>query len=496
MRRCSYGLRPRRDVRRRAIESSSPAATRRTAEAFACTCHARCSWHCPCCPRASGTKAADRPSAHAPIGDRDPAAPAEAAYARRLARDDRADPAAAADYDPADGLSLGEAEAVALLFNPELRLARLKADVPRLGAAEAGRWEDPELGFDAERILQSVRDPWVLAGTLSLTIPLSGRLGVEKRKANADATAGRLRALAEERRVLADLRAEWIEWSAIGERAALTRQHLADLKDIADRAERLRAAGELGPLDARLLRIESVKAAARLYGHEADARAAEVRLKARLGLAPSAGITLVPSLATPAAALPDDAALASALANHPRLRVARAEHDVAERSLELEVRKQYPDLRLGGGYGTDEGDDRVLMGAALPLPLLNANRRAIAEARAGRDVARAAAEAEYERLLAEAAAARLAVEGARARVDYVERELAPLADRPVADALRLGRAGDFDALVLLEALKTAHEAKLEVLDARLRAGLAGRLAGALFEGGAAAAPPPAEEGRP
>src|SRR5687767_12097106 len=40
-------------------------------------------------------------------------------------------------YDPADGLTLAEAEAVCLFFNPQLRAARLKAEVPLAGAKEA-----------------------------------------------------------------------------------------------------------------------------------------------------------------------------------------------------------------------------------------------------------------------------------------------------------------------------------------------------------------------
>jgi outer membrane protein TolC len=407
----------------------------------------------------------------AALAARDPAAASVVAYARRLeARSGAAPPR----YEPADGLSLEEAEVVALLFNPQLRLARLKADVPRVGAAEAGRWEDPELGVDAERILESVERPWVIGGTLGFTVPLSGRLGSQKRKATAEATAAAFRALADERRVLAELRAAWVEWSAAGERAALTRRLVDELSEVAGRAEQLRAAGELGPLEARVLQLERLKQTARLRGHEADGRASEFRLRALLGLSPSAGVKLVPSLDVPEPALPSDDALPRHLTAHPRLRVARAEYAVAERSLELEVRRQYPDLRLGGGFGTDEGDHRALFGAAIPLPLFNANRQSIAEARAGRDAAKAAAEGAYEQLVGEVAAARSALRSTAERLEYIEHELAPLADRQVEDAVRLGRAGELNALLLLEALTTAHEAKLELLDARVATALARR----------------------
>jgi outer membrane protein TolC len=434
----------------------------------------------------------DLPAYRASLERRDPAAADVVRYAEHLAAAGRG----ADRYDPGDGLTLQEAEVVTLFFNAEVRLARLKADVPRVGAAEAGRWEDPELGVDAERIISSVEHPWVLGGMLSFTVPLSGRLGVERDKARAEATAARLQALAEERRVLAELRSDWANWSAATERAALTRQILARLDAVLGNVERLRQAGELGPVDARLLQVERVNQNARLRGHESDAREAELRLKARMGLAPAAAVELLPAIPAPSAR-PAGEDIAALVAEHPRVRVARAEYDVAERAFELQIRKQYPDLRIGGGFGTDEGDERVLFGAGVPLPLFNANRRAIAEARASRDVARAAAEAEYQQLLVDATAAQARLQAARERLDYMEKELAPLADEQANDARRLADLGEFDTLVLLQAVQTAGEAKLAILDARLSVALgAGRLE-ALLEGGAAttAATPTTQQDR-
>jgi outer membrane protein, heavy metal efflux system len=423
---------------------------------------------------------------HAAVEARAPSADVVVAYVGHITQ-----PPRTLQYDPADGLSLQEAEIVALFFNPQLRLARQRANVARVGAAEAGRWQDPELAVDGERIIESVQEPWVLAGMLNFTLPLSGRLGVEKKQARAEVTVAELRALAEERTMLAELRAAWVEWSAARERAFLTRQVIDQLRAMADRAERLREVGELDPIDAGLLRIEMVKRAGDLRKFEADARSGEIRLKTRMGLLPTADVMLIPTVTTAALNAADLDDLPAKLAEHPRMKAAQADYEVAERTLELEVRRQYPDLKLGGGFGTDEGDERVLFGATLPLPLLNANRRAIAEARANREVARAAAEATYEQLLGDASAARVRLDGANARVQYVEQELAPLADRQVADAQRLAKAGELNALVLLESLRTAHEAKLEVLDARLDLGLARSQVEALLDAVPAAPGTPA-----
>ena len=402
---------------------------------------------------------------HTEVESRDPSSQAVMEYAKQI----RLTATERTPYNPADGLSMHEAEVVALFFNPQLRLSRLKANVARVGAAEAGRWHDPELAVDAERIIQAVPEPWVLAGTLSFTLPLSGRLGVEKKQARAEATVAQLRVLVEEQNLLTDLRIAWVEWSVAQERTALTRQVIQEFSQIAERAERLQKAGEVDPIDAALLRLEMVKRSGDLHKSQADVESGEIQLKSRLGLLPTAEFKLVPSVS---ASTTIPAFTPARLNDHPRARVARGEYEVAERTLELEVRRQYPDLKVGAGFGTDEGDERLLGGASVPLPLLNANRRAIAEARANREVARAAYEAVYEQLLADASAAQLRVAAADARVRYVEQEVGPLADRQVQNAQRLAKVGELNALMLVEALRTAHEAKLEVLNARLDLALA------------------------
>lgn len=400
---------------------------------------------------------------------RDPASPSIADYARTLA-DRNADPAA--PFDAADGLTLAEAEVVALFFNPRLRVARLRAAAPRAGAAEAGRWADPELDITGERILESVANPWILGATLSFTLPISGRLEIERRQAESAADVELLRAYAEEIALLAQLRARWIAWAANRQRIDLLTAYLADLAEIRGAADKLQQAGELDATDVRLFRIEHVRRQAELRAMNLAAREQEAEIKAILGLTPDAPIPLHPSLS------PDTAPRSPAEQHvpldldHPRLLLARAEYEAAERALELEVRRQYPDLTLAGGGGEDEGESRVLFGAALPLPLFNRNIRAIAEARAARDAARAAAEAAFEDLVHDLHRARLGAASAADRRQTLERDVVPLVDEQVADLRRLGQAGEFNTLVLLEALRTAHETRLELLEATARSALA------------------------
>lgn len=412
------------------------------------------------------------------VQERHPAAGEVVAYAQHLASLNRD---SAVTYDPSDGLSLPEAEVVALFFNPTLRQVRLAAKVPAVGAREAGRWEDPELSVDGARILNSVDKPWEVGGLLNFTLPISGRLGAAKRQALAEADAATLRAYLQERLVVAELRSRWLAWSALQQRIELTGQYVRELDDMVEQAEKLRQAGEIDQLEARLFRIERAARQGELRVLELEQREAMVGIKSLLGLAPAADVRLMPTLSTAETAIPSTQPAPSLLGGHPRVRLAKAEYAVAERTLETEIRKQHPDVTVGAGPGTEEGDRRVLFGLGLPLPVLNANRRAIAEARAARDVAKAAAEAAYEELVGELARARVNCETARVRVEFLRKELVPLVDQQLDDARRMARLGEFQTLVTLEAHTKAFETKLDVLEAMLKEAQAANQLHALLE---------------
>lgn len=364
-------------------------------------------------------------------------------------------------FDPVDGLSLAEAEVVALLFNADLRRARLEANVARLGAAEAGRWDDPSLGIDIERIISGTDDPWVIGGLVDLTIPLSGRLRIEGQLAADKHRLAELQVLRLERQTVAELRHAWARWSSALSRRHVLDEAVADLDAIESSADKLKDAGELDPTDARLFSIDRVKRRAQLLAAEREARQAEAALRQIMGLSPMATLDLRPGTGLQATETPVDLDL------HPDLAIARAEYLVAERELELEIRRQYPDLNLGGGFGTDQGDSRLLGGLSIPIPVFNTNRRAIAETHARRDVARAAFESVLTSLEAARHAAAVDLNDSRSLISLLETGLVPLVDRQVLEAQKLLDAGEFNPLIVREALNAATEAKLELISARL-----------------------------
>lgn len=381
---------------------------------------------------------------------------------------------APARFDPADGLTLREGRLVALVFHPDLRLARLGVARAAASADEAGLWPDPELSVSALRITESVSDRWVVTPGLAFTIPLSGRLGAERELADAEQRAAVQRALEAEWGVWHDVERAWFAWSAAGIRVDETERLLAALETLVERTAALVRQGELLRTEAALFGVEEAQRRNQLVRLRGEKAALEQRLRAQLGLAPEAPVAFVPTLAplSGTAAADGQVAARTLAERNPGLARLSEEYDAAEATLRREIEKQIPDLTLGPQYETDQGQSRIGLFGGLPLPFLNANRRAIAEALVDRERARAAFESEYETLVG-----RWTTTAARARaladqrVD-LETALIPLVDRQVADALLLTGLGEGTSLVLLESLTRAHETKLALIETRAAEALA------------------------
>ncbi len=417
-----------------------------------------------------------------------------------------------APYDPSDGLSLVEAEAVALVFNPQLRLARAQAEVPLASAREAGWWPDPEFqakvqhfadrgsrakfrfdgrsfdginsgiiganGISADGVETTppgfrrvdgdfVEDPWIVSASLSITIPISGRLAVEQDWAWAEYSASWRRILISEWELLTRLRSAWLQWSTTRERIAVIRAFAEQLDTVSTMTERLAAAGELKPTEARVLLVELHRQRTALQAAESEAELQRLELLAMLGLAPETPVELRPQVFL--AHIDEDPVSRrdTLLRRDPRILAVSAEYEAAEERLRLEVRKQYPDLNLGPGYSFEEGLSRVGLGFGFPIPLWNHNRQAVAEAKAEREAAWTRAEVRIEQVFSELARAEVRLRYAAQRRKMLLDDVAPLVDRQVEETRKLLDLGEVDVLVLREALSSAVETKLELLAATL-----------------------------
>ena len=420
--------------------------------------------------------------------DRTPDRPEVAAFAQSL--DHGAD---AESFDPSDGLTLGEAEIVGLFFNSDLRLARAQAGVAEANAANAGLWPDPVFGLEWTRLLESSLSPNELFGSIAFTIPISGRLEVEKARlgaAHAEALAA-VAAMEWETRI--ELRRRWCDWTAARALLDATAAFLGQAESLLEIVDAMERLGELSRVEARLFRLERVKALAQLdrfAAIEEESRLAILRL---LGLPPASAFDLIPA-SLGAAEHGESASLegdpdAEALRDNPRLAVAVAAYAVAEKALEEAIRAQIPDLGVTPGYGEQDGLRQFTLGVFLPIPIFNGNRQAIEAAYAKRQVARLEVERVLETIVADAALARTELRSLMRQRAIVEGELVPLVELQYAEARDLARLGEVDTLILLDGLKQQHDAKLRLVESRRDE----RLAVLALE--AIAGPPPTESNR-
>ena len=381
-------------------------------------------------------------------------------FADEIARS-RAD--LATQFDPADGLSLSEAEIVALVFNPDLRIARSRIGIAEATVEHAGRWSDPTFNLNILKIAEAIPNPWYLSSSLSLTIPVSGRLKAEVSLAEASLGAEWARVAEVEWATRRNLRDAWATWSARQLQHDQTTAILDELDSVINTTSKLVEAGELPAVEASLFLLE--RESRRVERDQLAAGIAEdlQEIRGLLGLSPEAPVEFVPSIATTSrevvADSPDD--------RNPTLARLRSEYDQAERTLLTEVRKQYPDLAIGPQVEKDEGQSRIGFVGGIPIPILNANKQGIAEARAAREVARAAYETEYQRIPNRLAATRARLAGIQSRRTNLNSTLIPLVDRQVKDAYRLLSLGEGNSLVLLESLVRAYEVKSQLIDLQL-----------------------------
>lgn len=362
-----------------------------------------------------------------------------------------------------DGLTPAEGEVLALFYNAKLRQARLEAGVALANFENAGLWDDPEFGFDGAEILSPSGSPFEFGLTLSLTIPISGRLEVEKARAGAAYEAELRRIVNAEWSTRADVRRAWASWTVAEERLRLLREAIAQIERITVITDRLEAGGELSRVEGRLFQVELADRRAAVAEAQLNATRSRINLLGLMGLPPDASVVLTPGL--PAAHLPvSDDPLRQLIDSNTELAVRRAEYQIAEEALRLEVRKQYPDITIGSGYGSEDNDDRLLLGFSVPIPILNANRGGIAEARAEREASRASAETTFERLSRELAVSHADLDAARRQRSQFESTIVPMLEQQATEVEQIADLGEVDTLILLETVQRQFDAKSRLLE--------------------------------
>ena len=304
--------------------------------------------------------------------------------------------------------SLDDAVTLALIGNRELNALRLKSANSAKAAKESGWWEDPELDFDLMRIINPSEHPFLGGASIAFTIPLSGATAIAAKADELYAQADIAEIKAAERDTGAEVRHAAIRLAALRRRAALLSEHDSDERIVRARENvgKLHEAGEVSASElAGVQRQKHIRHHA-LMETEREIAETEIAFLRILGLRPGTKIVLtLPLRVRPS--MPSDADDPLELVQHPKVEAALARLGGTEKSLEAEIRRQYPDLKLGPAYANEEGLDRFGLIAGISIPLWNRNRKGIAEAEGTRDEARLAAIDMWRSLVCDAATARV-----------------------------------------------------------------------------------------
>ncbi|MBR3822902.1 MAG: TolC family protein [Kiritimatiellae bacterium] len=304
--------------------------------------------------------------------------------------------------------SLDDAVTLALIGNRELNALRLKSANSAKAAKESGWWEDPELDFDLMRIINPSEHPFLGGASIAFTIPLSGATAIAAKADELYAQADIAEIKAAERDTGAEARHAAIRLAALRRRAALLSEHDSDERIVRARENvgKLHEAGEVSASElAGVQRQKHIRHHA-LMETEREIAETEIAFLRILGLRPGTKISLtLPLRVRPS--MPSDADDPLELVRHPKVEAALARLGGTEKSLEAEIRRQYPDLKLGPAYANEEGLDRFGLIAGASIPLWNRNRKGIAEAEGTRDEARLAAIDMWRSLVCDAATARV-----------------------------------------------------------------------------------------
>ncbi|MFT4541839.1 MAG: outer membrane protein TolC [Planctomycetota bacterium] len=384
-----------------------------------------------------------------------------------------------AEFDPSDGLQLAEGRVLARFFHPDMRIARLQVQRALVGADNAGAWNDPVLNIGALNIDSSASDPWFLSLGLQFELPLSGRLDAERAEAEAMRVAA-VRELQEvEWHVWHELQRAWLAWSSAGVRLEESQASLADLQGLADWASSLAEQGELPRTEAALFRIEVGRRRMATSELQQEQHELEQAALAAMGLASEAELRLVPTFAIPGSSVNEGSAqlegrkaFDAIATSNPSLVHLKQEYELAEKALQLEILAQLPSLALGPAYEQESGESRIGLLAGLPLPMWNANRHGIAEARVDRELARVRLEVAYEKLSGQWVRLTRKIESLAARREALEVEWMPIVTSQLEDARQLLRIGEGSSMVLLESLTRAQDTAVALIELRSASALA------------------------
>lgn len=366
---------------------------------------------------------------------------------------------------PVRELTLAQATLATLCFRPELEIARARIAAAQARVETASKLQNPSLSVTPTRVTNTDLTPWLFTVTADVLLQFPGKRSKAIAIAEQETLLAEFDAAQQTWQLLVAVRDAWTESSLAQQELALAEQELKARGDVAELARLRVASGTATRSESATAELELARARTQATNARKVASLARIALAAACGL-PLAAVT-APAELPPAAEQGDEGEpLVPDRVVLDRLDVKRAvaDYEASERTLRLELAKQYPDLHLLPGYEYDQGEHKYSLGIGFDLPIFDRNQGPIAQAIARRREAAAAVEKTQSLALEEFARARDGLQSARAASAAAEAEVAR-ADDFIADAERAFANGASDRGEVAAARLVALAARRERLAA-------------------------------
>lgn len=284
----------------------------------------------------------------------------------------------------------------AFFYSPELDVARAQWAVAKGRKIAAGERPNPSFsvspGFNSTTGYDAPISPWIVGAALDIPIETAGKRGYRIAHAQHLSEATRLQIAQTAWQLRHQLREAMLDSYAATETAGLLQSRSTIQEDSVKLLEGIFKAGEISANELSQARIQRDETRLALLDAQKQQAQARARLAAVIGVPAKALEGKELSFGT-FETLPEDVPPAEvqrqALLNRPDLLVALAEYQASQSVLQLEIARQYPDIRIGPGYEFDQSENKWSLGLAVTLPVFNRNQGAIAAAEANRAEAEA-----------------------------------------------------------------------------------------------------------
>jgi outer membrane protein TolC len=368
----------------------------------------------------------------------------------------------------ADTVRISDAIAAAMRESPDVRAARLRAEVRREQVDPTGGRPDPilslglmnrpfDFGTDQAMTMNQIQ--------LSQRFPWAGKRSSASGSAEGLARAAELDAAEVSASVAQRLRSLYYEMAYIDRAIVVMEQTRLLLGDLRSTAESLYAVGNGAQQDVLQAQVASARMAADIRVMEERRVALAARFNALLGRRPNVPLGSL-ELPDPAGAPPALDELMIAAERRPAVRAARARIDAAASARESADRAHLPDVNVTVGYSQrPEFDDLFSVMVGVPIPLSKGSVQD--PLRRASEAAEAAASAEEMALFNETYA-RLAEERAEAVraadvSELLRTDVLPQARAAVESGLAAYRVGSLDFMAVLQSRMAVNEFEIERL---------------------------------